>query len=303
MKNSAPSGGPRKCAHAADHGHGQDLAGEDDVHPIGRDEVVQIGAEAAREAECRGREHEGDQLVAADRVAHEQRALLVLADRDQNVAEGRADHAPDQDGGEEHDDRGHDVERGLIVEIDAQQVGPGDAAEAVLAAGERGPAVDDVEGHRGEREREQREVDAAPAQDEEADERPVSAARATAKAIARRKELGREVELEQRRGVGGEPEERAVAEREQAGVAEQQVEAEADQHEQRDLARDRDRQAERAGEERQDDERRREDQERVAEDPEAAHSSFATFSPISPRGRSSRTRTMSAYIEASAAGG
>ena len=46
MKNSAPSGGPEEMAHAADHRHGQDLAGEDDVHPVGRDEVVQIGAEA-----------------------------------------------------------------------------------------------------------------------------------------------------------------------------------------------------------------------------------------------------------------
>ena len=121
MKNSAPSGGPEEMAHAADHGHGQDLAGEDDVHPIGRDEVVQIGAEAAREAERSGREHERDQLVAADRIAHEQRALLVLADRDQDAAERRADHAPDQDGGEEHDERDQDVEGGLIVEIDAQQ--------------------------------------------------------------------------------------------------------------------------------------------------------------------------------------
>ena len=133
--------------------------------------------------------------------------------------------------------------------------------------------------------------------------RPDSAARATANAIGSEKRAGRQMDLEQRRGVGGQPEEGAVAEREQARVAEQQVEAQADQREQRDLARDRDRQAERAGEERQDDERGREDQERVAEDPEAVHSSRATFSPISPRGRSSRTSTMSAYIEASAAGG
>ena len=140
------------------------------MHPIGRDEVVQIGAEAAGEAERGGREHERDQLVAAHRVADEQRALLVLADRDQDVAERRADHAPDQDGGEEHDERDQDVERRLIVEIDAQEVGPPDAAQAVLAAGERGPAVDDVEDHGGERQGEQREVDAAPAQDEEADD-------------------------------------------------------------------------------------------------------------------------------------
>jgi len=290
-------------AHAADHGHGQDLAGEDDVHPIGRDEVVQIGAEAACEPECGGREHEGDQLVTSYRVAHEPRPLLVLADRDQDVAERRADHAPDQDGGEEDDERDQAVEGRLIVEVDARQVRPGDAAEAVLAAGERGPAVDDVEGHGREREREQREVDAAPAQDEEADDEAGQRGEGDGEGDRQEKGARREVELEQRRGVGGEPEERAVAEREQARVAEQDVEAEADQREQRDLARDRDRQAERAGEERQEGERRREDQERVAEDPEAGHSSLATFSPISPRGRSSRTRTMSAYIEASAAGG
>ena len=133
--------------------------------------------------------------------------------------------------------------------------------------------------------------------------RPASAARATANATGSRNEFGCQVDLEQRRGVGREPEEGAVAEREQAGVAEQQVEAQADQGEQRDLAGDRDRQAQRAGEQRQDGERDSEDQERVAEDPEAVHSSRATFSPIRPRGRSSRTSTMSAYIEASAAGG
>ena len=64
----------------------------------------------------------------AHRVADEPRALLVLADRDQDVAERRAHHAPDQDGGEEHDERDQDVERGLIVEVDAQDVGPPDAA-------------------------------------------------------------------------------------------------------------------------------------------------------------------------------
>ena len=76
---------------------------------------------------------------------------------------------------------------------------------------------------------------------------PASAASATANARGRTNEFGRQVDLEQRRGVGGEAEEGAVPERQQAGVAEQQVEAEADQREQRDLARDRDRQAQCAG--------------------------------------------------------
>ena len=119
--------------------------------------------------------------------------------------------------------------------------------QAVLAAGERGPAVDDVEHHGGERQGEQREVHAAPAQHEEADDQPGQRRERDRERDRQEKGARREVDLEQRRGVGGEAEEGAVPEREQARVAEQEVEAEADQREQRDLARDRDRQAERAG--------------------------------------------------------
>jgi hypothetical protein len=44
-----------------------------------------------------------------------------------------------------------------------------DAAEAALAAGDRGPAEGDGEAERAQRQRQQREVDALAAQDQEAD--------------------------------------------------------------------------------------------------------------------------------------
>ena len=56
------------------------------------------------------------------------------------------------------------------VEIDAEHDRAHHAAEPALAAGHRGPAERDREQHGGEREREQREIDAAAAQDEKARE-------------------------------------------------------------------------------------------------------------------------------------
>ena len=78
------------------------------------------------------------------------------------------------------------------------------------------------------------------------------------------------MDLRERGAVGREPEEQAVAEREQAGVAEQQVEAEPDHHEDRDLGGRAPGVARRDHGPRQNDQREGEDQQRMAG--ERAHS-------------------------------
>ena len=55
-----------------------------------------------------GRQHEGQQLVAVDLVAQRHRALLVVADRLQHLAERRMDEAVDGAVAEQ-EDRQHDV--------------------------------------------------------------------------------------------------------------------------------------------------------------------------------------------------
>ena len=107
------------------------------------------------------------------------------------------------------------------------------------------------------------------------------------------------MQLRQRRRIGGEAEEQTVAEREQSGVAEEQIEAQSDQREERDLGAEALGHSDGAHRERQRDERESEDQQR----PLSRHSNFSKRSPIRPRGRKSNTRIIRMYIDASAAGG
>jgi hypothetical protein len=302
-EEQSPERRAQEVAHAADHGHGDDLARERHVDHVRGDEIAKESKQAARETEKRGRENEPDQLVTPDRIADEGRPLLVLADRHQHAPERRVDEPPDTRAREEYDQGTEQIERAVIVEIDAEQVWPGDPAQPVLAAGERGPAKHDVENQGGERQGEQREIDAAAAQHEEPDDQAGKRGDDDREQDRDDEAAGPDQQLKQRRRVGGEADERAVAKRQQARVAEQQVEAEADQREQDDLGGDEGRKADRLHGKRQDPQRGGQDHERVPQDAEAVHSSRSSRSPISPRGRSSSTSTMSAYIEASAAGG
>ena len=125
----------------------------------------------AGDADDARRDDEAEQLVAVGRVADEARPLLVLADRHEHVPDGRAMEAPE----EEHDDEADGGDDAVIdavpLEIDAEHGGAGDAAEPALAAGEVGPAIGDREQERRQGEGQEREIDAAAAQDERAGER------------------------------------------------------------------------------------------------------------------------------------
>ena len=114
---------------------------------------------------------------------------------------------------------------------------------------------------------------------------------------------GQVVDLHERRGIGRQPEEGAVAEGEETRVAQEEVEAQAHQGEERDLGGQALGHADGPHGPRQQEQRRGQEHERVREAPGRAHSKRSNRSPMSPRGRTSRTSTMRAYIEASAAGG
>jgi hypothetical protein len=82
-------------AHAAEQRHQHHLARHRPVHVGQRGELEDERLGGAGQAGQRGRQHEGQQLVAVGVVAERDGARLVLADRLQHLAEGRVDDAVD----------------------------------------------------------------------------------------------------------------------------------------------------------------------------------------------------------------
>ena len=114
---------------------------------------------------------------------------------------------------------------------------------------------------------------------------------------------GKPVALRQRGRIGGKPEERAVAERDEPGVADQDVQPHAGDGEDHHVGRGGERQSDGGQHEGQRQQRRGGDQQRQIFLRIALYSNFWMRSPNRPRGRNSSTSTISRYIEASLAGG
>ena len=171
---------PQEASHPADHYHGDELAREGDGQRLGRGKaVIEDRKRTCDRNHCR-REHEADQLVAVGWIADEACALFVLADRDEHAADRRAVKAPEQDADCQSDRGDHPVIVGVTLEIDAEHGRSRDAAKSALAARELGPAEGDREQERGERQRQQRKIDAAPAQDQRAERAAETATNAIA---------------------------------------------------------------------------------------------------------------------------
>ena len=171
----------------------------------------------AGEAGDRGREHEGEQLVAVGRVADEAGALLVLADRDQHVPTGERWKRQSRHSDREAD-RGHEPVVGpRAAEIDAEHdagamTPPSPFSPPVTV----GPAERDGIQHRGERERQQREIDAAPAQDQQAAASAKSDDRRARTSAGMTKSPGNQWRCDSAGRIGRQAEQRAVAERDEA---------------------------------------------------------------------------------------
>ena len=268
-------------------------------------EVEQERVERAGQAGEGARDHEGGQLVAPHVVADEAGALLVLADALQHAAEGRVHDAPQHpDGGRRHHGRRVVVDA-LVAEVHAQDPGPErkalDAAQAVLAARHPRGAVDDVEEHLREGQREQREVHAALAHQQEADGGAGQRGHGHA-GQQRHHHAFHEVDLHEPGRVAAEAEERAVAEGDEPGVAHQEVVGGGEQREDDDLRAERDGGLHRRHHERDDEEPGVEPHQRMA-GRARDQSNFSQRSPMRPRGRSRRITAISTYIDASAARG
>src|SRR5213075_1675620 len=157
----------------------------------------------------------------------ELRALLVLADREQNGADRRRMKprqrvdATDAEGGDEH------VIDPRIFEVDAKPARARDTAEAVLAAGKRGPSVGHGIGERRERERQQGKIDATPAQHEKADEDGRDNQKRKREQRRPDDRTRKPVTLRKRDRVGTQAEPGAMTKRDEAGVPDQDVESHA----------------------------------------------------------------------------
>src|SRR5213593_1127265 len=231
--------GAEEGAGAAEQCHDDDLPRGRPVERLDRDDVEPEGVEGAGEPREEGGEDERQELDATRVIAARGGALAVLADRLEHGAEGRVEDALEGGDRRGNERQGEVVEgeRGVERDRDAgeRQRRQGDPAEAVVAAGPVGEVESDEVEELGERECQHREVDATPAQAEEADQR---AARRR-EAEPRREPEPQRADLELRErdtgAIGAEPPVGGVAEGEQPRVAVEEVEAEGEEAVDQDL--------------------------------------------------------------------
>ena len=158
--------GSQKAAHAAYDHDGQQLAGKRDRGRFGRGDAMVKYQQRTGQPGDGGRQHEHRQLVPVRVVALKRGALLVLANGDDDVAKRRADDAQQHVKHSKADQADERQVHGRMLQIDGADGGPHDATQARFAAGKGRPAKGDGEGERRQRQGKQREVDAAPAQNQ-----------------------------------------------------------------------------------------------------------------------------------------
>ena len=178
-------------------------------------------------------------MCGAARRADRRHAHRVLADAAQRQAERRIDQPPrHQEEHEQHDQRV--PVGGVAVEIEpeqAEQRPHPHALQAVGAAGEPARAVGGLEQQEPEAERDHDQRQMAEARDDEAHQHSRAGPRQCPRSSKPGERLAPAALGDEARGVGAEAEERGVAERDDAGVAEDQIERQREQRGDRDLAR------------------------------------------------------------------
>src|SRR5208282_730840 len=157
---------PEHRAEAAQERHQYDVARHRPVHVGERGELKdQCFQRTGQSRQCRG-EHESDELIAFDVVAERDGALLILADRLENLAERRVDDPVDQQQTGEHDDQNEQVHCHFAIEIEnPEQAAAWHSLDAVLAAGEFRLQGEEKH-HLRERQRDHCEIDALAANGE-----------------------------------------------------------------------------------------------------------------------------------------
>ena len=137
--------------------------------------------------------------------------------------------APKQDQHQERYACDKPVIDGRGFQVEAEQRRACDAAKSVLAAGHFGPAKRHRIKHRRERQRQQREIDAAPPQDQEAERHGNHCDNCNADDGRAEERIVHPVTLQQRGRVGREPKPGAVAKGHEAGMSDQNVQRHAGQ--------------------------------------------------------------------------
>ena len=230
---------PEERARAADGGHHHDFAGRGEHERIGRHEALHHGQQPAAETGVHGGHDEHHELVAVDVVPERRGTIRIFANGAHHQSEGRTHDAQRNHQTDEEPEREERVQRQVALEVDRReaepQAGRGHARQAVFTTGvfRKGIELHEEE-HLGNGHRDHREVDAGAAQ------------RHHAHQVARHRRNDRAQDESQhdigkrglRKQVGGEhaagAEEGRLPEGQQAGVAEQQVEADAHQTEDHD---------------------------------------------------------------------
>ena len=220
----AADDGPDQRAEPADHDHDDELAGHAPVHEVRRGIGRAPGVEGPGEAGQDRRDQAHPHLVALHVVAEEPRAVLVLADGDEHLTEVRAhQHAAGEVREQEvQDDRVVDPDR--RVDGDAgQDLRRRQALNPVRPAEGLGIAEDGVD-HLGEDQREEGEVDPAPDGGEVAHDEGIGADDDHGERETQPERQDAALEQHRRR-VRAESEERGMAERHEARVAHQEIQA------------------------------------------------------------------------------
>src|SRR6266446_8133810 len=222
--------GTEECPGAAEERHDDDLARRRPVERLDRDHGQPQGVQRPRQATEHRVEDEREVLDARDVVAARRRTVGVLADRLQHGAERRVEDALERRHREADDHEREVVEDDRAVERQSPAAeadgGHRDTAQPVVAPRPVGEVEADEVEELGEGEREHREVDAAPPQAEEPDHG--AADQREPESHPERQPQRGHLELGERDAgaVGAQPPVGGGAEREQPGVAVEQVEAE-----------------------------------------------------------------------------
>ena len=286
---------PDEVMHPAQHGHQQGVAGVLPTEVVGVGALDHEGQQAAGVADDAAHDHERNKLQAEHVVAQALRALLVVAQGLQRPAERRVRDAPQQADAQADRDDGEDVERPGTGE---QR--PWHVLQAVLAAGHIGPFVGDFKRDLGKRQRQQREIQTAAAQDDQRDDG--SQHHREHDAEDQRHDLIRgAAQHDEGHGIAGATEEHRGAERHQAGVADQHAHAGTVQRVDGDLGNQRDRRPDQMPQPGQRQKDNEDLQDGMAKG--GGHSNRSHRSPSRPRGRSSSISAMKTYITAPEADG
>src|ERR1700681_179705 len=289
---------PDRAAAADDH-HEHEVARLVPVELERIDDVELQPEQGAADA----RHRRGDQQRDEDEAVAVQPQVpypdLVLAYRDERSPERRLhDRAKDDDRNDEDDQR--DVVEGEFFDDDvADADGRPRQGHPVLAARHVGEAVRDEVEDLSERDREQPEVDAPPAQQERSQNHRAEEPGGRSDQHGN-DEVDVEVHHRQSGAVGTQTEVRRVTEGGQTGVAEQQVHAHRRDRDQQNLAEGRKVDVDQRRDPRRDHE---DDEHHGRADQLAALHPKMPSSPNSPRGRMSSTSARRMYIETSLAAG